>query len=110
ALRFSLALVSLVLGCDRAASGKDNKAHLVLAVSVNASDRPSYQADVREFRAAHPEIEVEILEVAGNIYQKMLVMIAARNSPDLMWMGQGFTALADRGVFLDVTDRVARDI
>jgi multiple sugar transport system substrate-binding protein len=65
---------------------------------------------VAAFRARHPHIDVQVMEIAGNFYQKMLVMMAARNSPDLMWMGQGFQALAARGVFLDVTDRVAADI
>jgi multiple sugar transport system substrate-binding protein len=102
--------VTLLLGCGHEPVETDARVHLVLAVSVNARDRPSYQAAVKKFRAAHPHIDVRIMEVAGNFYQKMLVMMAARNAPDLMWMGQGFQALAARGVFLDVTDRVARDI
>jgi multiple sugar transport system substrate-binding protein len=103
-------LAVVAAGCDRGPATKKGRVKLILAVSVNARDRPSYQQAVREFTAVHPEIQVEIMEVAGNFYQKMLVMMAARNAPDLMWMGQGFYSLVDRGVFLDITDRVARDI
>jgi multiple sugar transport system substrate-binding protein len=106
----SMALAVILLGCGREPVESDARVRLVLAVSVNARDRPSYQAAVAAFRAAHPNIEVQIMEIPGNFYQKMLVMMAARNAPDLMWMGQGFQALAARGVFLDVTDRVAADI
>src|SRR5437762_8681749 len=105
-----LLVLMLCIGCDRDSGSGDGKVHLILAVSVGARDRASYQAAVKEFTAAHPEIHVDIMEVAGNFYQKMLVMMAARNAPDLMWMGQGFQTLAERGVFLDITDRVARDV
>ena len=106
----TILLAIAVIGCDRKPSESGDKVRLVLAVSVNPKDRASYQAAVRDFRAAHPDIEVEVMEVAGDIYQKMLIMMAARNAPDLMWMGQGFSGMVDRGVFLDVTDRVKRDL
>ena len=37
-------------------------------------------------------------------------MIAAKNAPDLMWMGQSFAEFAVRGVFLDLSDRIATDV
>lgn len=113
-LMLSVMLAFALMSCDRAPTsttvGGNGKVRLVLAVSVNPKDRASYQAAVRDFRTAHPEIEVDVMEVAGDIYQKMLIMMAARNAPDLMWMGQGFSGMVDRGVFLDVTDRVKRDL
>ena len=60
---------------------------------------------MKQFTSAHPNIHVEIMEVAGSFYQKMLVTMAAPNVPELVGMGQGFHTLADCGVFLDVTDR-----
>ena len=109
-LAATIAICLGVTGCDREAAGGDGKVRLVLAVSVGARERESYQTAVRDFEARHPDIDVEIMEIPGNFYQKVLVMIAGRNAPDLMWMGQGFQEFAARGVFLDVTDRVARDI
>jgi multiple sugar transport system substrate-binding protein len=83
---------------------------LVLAVSLNVSDRPAYYSLVDRYEKKFPNVDVELMEISGDIYQKLLVMIAAGNAPDLMWMGQSFQEFANRGVFLDVTDRVARDL
>ena len=75
----AIAVVLLMLGCDHEPVEPDARVRLALAVSVNARDRPSYQAAVAAFRARHPHIDVHVLEIAGNFYQKMLVMMAARN-------------------------------
>ena len=50
------------------------------------------------------------MEVPGNYYQKLLVMIAGRTAPDLMWMGQSFAEFAMRGAFLDLSDRIAAEV
>ena len=97
-------------GCHRDDSSKDGKVHLILAVSLNVSDRPAYYSLVDRYETKFPNVDVELMEISGDIYQKLLVMIAAGNAPDVMWMGQSFQEFANRGVFLDLSDRVARDI
>lgn len=99
-------------GCERPpdAAAAGQRAKLVVAVAASAHDRAGYQAAVREFMANHPNVDVELMEVPGDYYDKVLVMIAGRNSPDLMWMGQSFQEFATRGVFLDLTDRIAAEI
>ena len=61
---------------------------------------PHYESAIAKFEAEHPQIEVELLTVAGNYYDKVLLMIAGRNAPDLIWMGQGFVEFAERGALL----------
>jgi multiple sugar transport system substrate-binding protein len=110
-------LCGLILagGCGDRASAQgsdhaDGRVHLTLAVAAGLSDRPSYEWAIRNFMAENPRVLVEMIEVPGNYYQKLLVMIAGRNAPDLMWMGQGFGEFARRGVFLDMTERIVRDV
>ncbi len=83
---------------------------LVLAVPAGVKTAPVYREAVREFEAAHPDISVRLLETSGNFYQKVTVMIAGRIAPDLMWMGQSFNEFAERDIFLDLSDRVEREI
>ncbi len=89
--------------------GKTDKIKLVMVVPAAQFSDKIYADTIREFEESNPDIEVEFQTVAGNYYQKLLVMIAGNISPDLMWMGQSFSEFADRGVFLDITDRIKKD-
>jgi multiple sugar transport system substrate-binding protein len=97
-------------GCGNSSAKAKDKVHLVMAVTVLREIEPRYRAAIAQFEAAHPNIEVELLTVAGNYYDKVLLMIAGRNAPDLMWMGSGFVEFAERGALLDITDRVAKEV
>lgn len=79
---------------------------LTLAVPAGIKTAAIYRENIRRFEKKNPDISVKLMEVAGNYYQKVLVMIAGNVAPDLMWMGQSFSEFADRGVFLDISDRV----
>lgn len=84
---------------------------LTLAVPAGIKTAPIYREKIRQFKVKYPGIQVKLMEIAGNYYQKVLVMIAGNIAPDLMWMGQSFSEFADRGVFLDISDRInASDI
>ena len=90
--------------------GYSNTTHLVVAVPASVEMLPIYQEAVDRFQRAHPDITVELRPIlGGNYYQKLLVVMASGNSPDLMWMGQSFGEFAQRGAFLDITDRVKQD-
>lgn len=81
---------------------------ITLAVPAGLKTREVYRNKVKEFEVKHPEIKVKLLEISGNYYQKVLVMIAGNVAPDLMWMGQSFSEFADRGVFMDISERVEK--
>jgi len=106
---FLLHAITVGLGCGDGSPEKD-KVHLVFAVAAGMSERPKYQAAVDEFTRENPNVHVQILEIPGNYYKKLTVMIAGGNPPDLMWMGSGFAEFAQRDLFLDLGDRIARDI
>ena len=99
--------VYLILTVNRADHvARLGQANLTLAVPAGLKTSEIYRRKVREFEAAHPEVSVRLLEISGNYYQKILVMVAGKVAPDLMWMGQSFSEFADRDVFLDITDRL----
>ena len=113
-LRFGLALIAvLILGWVIVRSQReqsqieDEGVHLVLALNTSHRERPFFIETVDEFMRKHPNIEVEIRNISGvRYYQKILIMMAGNVGPDLMWMGQSFAEFADKGAFLDITDRL----
>ena len=105
-----LAALVVAGGCARQGSGEPGKVRLVFATAADESRRPIFYRMLDEFETAHPHIAVQHLEIAGTYYQKLLVMIAGRNAPDVMWMGQSFAEFATRGAFLDLSDRIAAEI
>lgn len=105
-------LATTIVGCDRGTANDGNKIKLVWAVTSMEEARELYLWVIEKFNRTNPNVEVELLDVSGSgkYYQKLLVMIAGRNAPDLMWMGQSFAEFASRGAFLDLTDRIATEI
>lgn len=87
----------------------DARVRLVLAVPTGVALTPIFRETATEFERDHPDIAIDLLEVGGQFYRKVTVMIAGGSPPDLMWMGQSFVEFADRDAFLDVTDRVTGD-
>lgn len=109
--RIAVGLLALLLfGTACRPRQVDDSVHLVLAVPADRLTRQMYRDIVSDFEKNHPRIQVEILEIPGQYYSKVLVMIAGNNAPDLMWMGQSFAEFAVRGVFLDLSERIQRDI
>ena len=105
----ALALLLLV-GCGERGDQGRGKVKLVLATGAQEALRPVFYTAIEEFEAEHPNVEIQLLEIPGKYYQKVLVMIAGRNAPDLMWMGQSFAEFATRGAFMDLSERIAAEI
>jgi multiple sugar transport system substrate-binding protein len=106
-----LAMVAAWHVWRRAGRDREQGVELVLAVKASPEIRPVYQALIARFEERNPGITVKLLEIPGTVfYQKVLVMLAGRTPPDVMWMGQSFGEYAERGAFLDVTDRIAAEV
>ena len=99
----------VLLGCGRR-DADGAKVKLVLSVPADQKTRTMYRRVVGEFEARHPHVSVQILEIPADYYSKVLVMIAGRNAPDLMWMGQSFAEFAARGVFMDMSARLEAEV
>ena len=96
-------------GCRRGDSAA-GKVRLVLSVPADQKTRSMYRRVVTQFETRHPHVSVQILEIPADYYSKVLVMIAGRNAPDLMWMGQSFAEFAARGVFMDMSARLEAEV
>src|SRR5438105_14790759 len=99
-LDMMLAAACLLAGCDDPRNS-GRRIHLVMTIVSAPAEQPFFQAAVNRFRAKRPDVDVELLPISGNYYHKILVMIAGRTAPDLMWMGGGFGEFAERGALLD---------
>jgi multiple sugar transport system substrate-binding protein len=110
-LVFAITLIAarLFAGCEKSETA-GHRIRLVMTIVSAPADQPKFQAAVDRFLAKRPDVEVELLPISGNYYHKVLVMIAGRNAPDLMWMGGGFGEFAEHGALLDVSSRVAADV
>ncbi len=100
----------LLLGGCGPSRSHDGRVHLVVTLPADQLTKPIYENLIADFEKRHPTIEVEQIAIPRDYYGKVLVMIAGRDAPDLMWMGQGFAEFATRGVFLDISDRLAAEV
>lgn len=93
-------------------SGGTNRGsgEIVLAHPASTEMTRLYADAADAFERDHPGKQVRPLPITGSdYYGKLLVLMAAQESPDVVWMGQGFGEFADRGVFLDLEARVRAD-
>ncbi len=80
---------------------------LVFAFPASAARGRIYGEALAKFEAATPGVRVRPLPITGDdYYGKLLVLMAAGDAPDVLWMGMGFGEFAQRGVFLDLDERV----
>jgi multiple sugar transport system substrate-binding protein len=86
------------------ADGGDGRIALTLGVGYDVQWITPLQELCDRFAERHPRVRATVVGIPGNFYDKVLVMMAGRTAPDLMWMGQGFGQFASRGAFLDVED------
>ena len=103
----SLFTLVLMAGCSRADGSR--KVKIVWAIYGGDTLLPIFLSTIQDFETKHPNIEVEPLQIPGNYYQKITVMLAGRTPPDVFWMGQSFAEFAARGNFLDLSDRIIVD-
>ena len=57
-----------------------SKVQLVLAINTDAKAKEVFREAIDKFTASHPDISVQLLEITGDYYQKLLVMIAGKTA------------------------------
>ncbi|NLX07277.1 MAG: sugar ABC transporter substrate-binding protein [Phycisphaerae bacterium] len=102
---------ALVWTARAAGPATSPRRQIVLAVPAGGQRMMMLRQVVDQFHRTCPEVEVKLRGIpGGKYYQKVLVMLASRTGPDVMWMGQSFSEFADREVFLDLSPYIARDL
>lgn len=82
---------------------------LVLLCPAGSGQRLAARA-VERFEEKHPGWKVSIISSSGkDYYVKCLTMLAAGSPVDVLWLGMGFGAFADRGILLPIDPLLAGD-
>ena len=102
---FTVALGAVLSTTRTGHRPSDGRIQLTVGGHYNAEWIKQVQELCDEFSRNNPKIVVTVVGVPGNYYEKVLVMMAGRTAPDLMWMGKGFAQFASRDAFLDVEDQ-----
>jgi len=100
-------VLALVLGSLWAASAK---VEIVYLDQSDAARMPGFQAVVKDFMVANPDIKVVFIGTTENVVLPQQRMIAAGNPPDVVFTHQGaFPAFAPRGGYLNLDSLIGRD-
>ena len=107
------ALLSLtMLACTRAPAEHDGRVTITFMLWGRPNELHSLQdALTNEFERANPDIHVELLPVAGNLYQtKLATMLAAGMAPDVFAVHEAFLPMAVQNkLIMPLDELVAAD-
>ncbi len=88
-------------------SSQNQKTTLTLSTWGSAQELQVLKALIREYEITHPDIQVEILHIPENYYQKLHLLIAANQAPDVIFTNSiSFPTYAAHNVFLDLHPRL----
>lgn len=82
----------------------DGFAKTIITFSMRASSperHPIFEGWAQRYSQLNPDVEVQLLKIAGNYYETLLTMIAAGTPVDVMWMGTDFYGLYEHLLPLD---------
>jgi len=98
-------------GCSRKAGGPAQTASISLFTWVRPQEEAANKGLIAEFEAAHPGIDVTLINEPGQqAMQKLMGMIAAGNPPDVMSIhGAFYIPLAAKGALLDLDPLIEQD-
>lgn len=97
---FALVILLLLAGCGRDVS-EDATVRLRFSTWGSAEEMAILRGLVRNFEREHPTIQVEILHIPENYFQKLHLMVASDLAPDVMFVNSlNFPVYAAHKVFL----------
>jgi multiple sugar transport system substrate-binding protein len=102
-------MIMFLNGCGKNKKQAD-RTTLIFACGAGIEFKQVFEKVATAFESRHPEIKVDVVDIQGVYYAKLMTMIAGNTAPDIMWMGQSFTEFASRGAFLDLTLRIQKEI
>ena len=99
-----VALTAIFFGCGGGSSEKSGKVVITFATGAFGSEPKLAKAIKEKFEASHPDIEVNLVFISGNYFQKILTMIAGGTPPDMFWMPHGDQAIEfmKRGALMEL--------
>jgi multiple sugar transport system substrate-binding protein len=103
-------LVFLVLGSLCGCVKKpDGKVHIQLSSWGSAQEVSVLKSLLKEFEATHPQVQVELLHIPENYYQKLQLLVAGDLTPDVIFTNSiSFPVYASQGIFMDLRPLLAK--
>lgn len=110
ALVLSLAMMVAMVGCGGGNGATGDKVTLKIGVPGGNTLTPFELID--QFKAEHPEINVELEEAPwGEFKSKLKVQVGGGVAPDVFIMDSGYTAtLGGLGAAADLSERIEKDL
>lgn len=96
-------------GSQQADSG--NNVRLTFSIAGSDDHKKMYEDLAAKFTAGHPNVEVEVMNIVNEDYdRKLSVMMASRTAPDLGWVFEStIPKLMETNQLLDVTEVLQSD-
>lgn len=103
-------LVTLVLGLLISTATSAAQVKLTYSYWGGPEHQVIHKALIAGFMRKNPDIVIEPMLITGNYEEKIAVLVASGESPDIMFFeDEPFPAWVRRGVFADLHDRFAKD-
>ena len=94
-------LVVTFAGCG--GQPTNGKVHIQLSTWGSAQEVAVLKKLLQKFETAHPRIQVDLLHIPDNYYQKLQLLIAGDLTPDVMLTNSiSFPIYASQGIFMDL--------
>ncbi len=104
-------LLTLALGCCLVNCGGDaqsSKTRIQLSTWGSAQEVTVLKTLLRDFERGHPKIQVQLLHIPENYYQKLHILVAGDMAPDVIFTNSlSFPIYASQGIFRDLRPYLA---
>lgn len=96
-------------GDTKETESSDGKTVVTMAIAGSTQENKIRKETAEEFMKANPDISIEWVDLGNERYQKTLTLISGNNAPDILYVNEWTTALAEKGALLDLDDLIEND-
>jgi len=97
-----VSMLTFFTGCSGSKS-KDSGITLTILTVESVREREAFARILRAYKRVRPEVKFNMIYAGGNFYDKAMTMLAGGETTDLLWLGEGFPAFAEKGMLLDIS-------
>lgn len=111
ALGISMMALTVLSACGNGESSKDSDGKTVVTMSIagSTSENKIRKETAEEFMKKNPDISIEWVDLGDSRYEKTLTLISGGNAPDILYVNEWTTALAEKGALLPLDDLIEKD-
>lgn len=111
ALGISMVALTVLGACGNGNSSKDSGEKTVVTMSIagSASENKIRKETAEDFMKENPDIAIEWVDLGDSRYEKTLTLISGGNAPDILYVNEWTTALAEKGALLSLDELIDGD-